>query len=286
MNLLMSNNFKILLLVSLLFSVSCTEFATGGSVPFLDEPKPVKTPEKIVKIKNDARVIHVLVALCDNENQGIVPVPKHLGNGEDPKGNLYWGAAYGVRTFFTKSRSWEKIADIKDPKENVLERIIFKHKTKNVYLIADAYRGIKIRNAIEDFISATSGENLENIKIKDKKMQILGSADVISFVGHNGLMDFSLDLEIKKADDESREAIILACLSKKYFAEKLKKSGAKPLLWTSNLMAPEAYILHDAFTGWINNETDEQIQTRAAGAYSKYQKISLRSAKRLLVTGW
>lgn len=286
MHLTMSNIFKSLLLVSLLFSVSCSEIKNSDTILFADNPKPAKTSDKIAKIKNDARVIHVLVALCDNENQGIVPVPKHLGNGDDTKRNLYWGAAYGVKSYFTKSRSWKKISEIKNPKENVLERIIFKHQTENVYLVADAYRGIRIKETIEDFLAASSGEKLENIEVNDKKMQILGSADVISFVGHNGLMDFSLDREFGKADDEKREAIILACLSRKYFTGKLKESGAKPLLWTSNLMAPEAYILHDAFTGWIRGESDEQVRTRAARAYSKYQKISLRSAKRLFVTGW
>ena len=43
-------------------------------------------------------VVHVVVALCDNEHQGIVPVPATLGNGQDPRNNLYWGALYGVRT--------------------------------------------------------------------------------------------------------------------------------------------------------------------------------------------
>jgi hypothetical protein len=33
-------------------------------------------------------VVHVVVALCDNANQGIAPVSKALGNGLDPKSNL------------------------------------------------------------------------------------------------------------------------------------------------------------------------------------------------------
>ena len=45
-----------------------------------------------------ARSIHVFVALADNDHQGIVPVPRLLGNGDDPDHNLYWGSAYGVRT--------------------------------------------------------------------------------------------------------------------------------------------------------------------------------------------
>jgi len=36
------------------------------------------------------KTIHVFVALCDNVNQGIVPVSAKLGNGQDIKGNLYW----------------------------------------------------------------------------------------------------------------------------------------------------------------------------------------------------
>ncbi len=43
--------------------------------------------------QNDSsiKVIHVFVALCDNKYQGIVSVPASIGNGQDPKTNLYWG---------------------------------------------------------------------------------------------------------------------------------------------------------------------------------------------------
>ena len=33
---------------------------------------------------SQTRIIHIYVALCDNESQGIVPVPKKIGNGNDP----------------------------------------------------------------------------------------------------------------------------------------------------------------------------------------------------------
>ena len=56
------------------------------------------------------RTVHVFVALCDNANQGIVPVPATLGNGQDPQRNLYWGAMFGVKTFFGKSADWKRIA--------------------------------------------------------------------------------------------------------------------------------------------------------------------------------
>ena len=59
-----------------------------------------------------------------------------------------------------------------------------------------------------------------------------------------------------------------------------------PLVWTTGLMAPEAYTLHDALTGYVKGEDAEAIRTRAAKAYSKYQKCSEKAARNLLVTGW
>lgn len=276
---------KILLILVVCFSFgNCTKAQTNtvNSTP----PTIVSNSETVAKITNNAKVIHVLVALCDNVNQGIVPVPAHLGNGEDTEKNLYWGAAYGVKSYFGKSASWQKLATIANPKENVLERVIFKHRTQNVYLIADAYRGSKMKETINDFFSAITGEQLENISVNNQTIQTLGSANLVAFVGHDGLMDFKLEKEISPKDKEKRDAIILACASRNYFGEHLKKTSAKPLLWTSNLMAPEAYILHDALEGWIRGETDSQIQNRAASAYAKFQKISVKSASKLLVTGW
>jgi len=284
----MSNIFTALLLVSLFGLNGCTQAQTAKTDSLAENSNAQlnSNNKEISKIQNSAKVIHVLVALCDNENQGIVPVPKFLGNGEDAQKNLYWGAAYGVKTFFTKSPNWQKVAEFENPKETILQRIVFKHKTKNIYLIADAYRGSKMKETIADFFSAVSGEKLENIKVNDLTLQILGSANLVAFVGHNGLMDFDLEKQPSKKDDDRREAVILACASRNYFAEPLKKTSATPLLWTSNLMAPEAYILHDALEGWTAGETNEQIRTRAASAYSKYQKISLKSARNLLVSGW
>src|SRR5262249_43639725 len=94
------------------------------------------------------RTIHVFVALADNKNQGIVPVAARLGNGEDPVNNLYWASAYGVKAYFSHSTDWQLLAAGQKPKPEVLERCIFKHRTQNVYLIADAYQGNKIRQTI------------------------------------------------------------------------------------------------------------------------------------------
>lgn len=277
----MSIFFKLLFLALIFSTAGCAE-AQPVPVP---PPAAVKDPEG-PKIQNPGRVIHVMVALCDNENQGIVPVPAFLGNGEDPQRNLYWGAAFGVKTFFSRSKNWAKLAEISNPAGNILERLVFKHKTQNVYLVVDAYRGSKMRETIDDFFAAVSGAKLETVLAQNTKLQILGSADLVAFVGHNGLMDFKLEKQPVKKDDNERDAIILACASRNYFTAPLRQTSARPLLWTSNLMAPEAYILHDALEGWVKNESDEQVRSRAAAAYAKYQKINLKAARNLLITGW
>jgi len=277
----MSNKFAALCLVSLFWQAGCTR-----AQPVQTSSPTISANTEAAKINNPGKVVHVLVALCDNENQGIVPVPAALGNGEDPARNLYWGAAYGVKTFFSRSASWQKIVEIKNPKENVLERLVFKHKTENVYLVADAYRGSKMRETIGDFFAAVAGARRENVSAGGIELQVLGTANLVAFVGHNGLMDFALEDQPAKMDDAERDAVVLACASRSYFSAPLKKTSAAPLLWTSNLMAPEAYILHDALEGWTRGESAEQVRTRAAAAYAKYQKISVKSARNLLVTGW
>lgn len=240
--------------------------------------------------EHSVRTIHVFVALADNQNQGIVPVPAALGNGEDAERNLYWGSAFGVKTFFKRSAEWELVASGQKPKAEILERCVFKHRSKNVYLVADAYRGIQIRQAIMDFLGAAAGNNPEKVTIKASTKNVAlpvgGAANLVTYVGHDGLMDFQLSALPQKANDVPREAIILACASKAYFAGALRATGAQPLLWTTNLMAPEAYTLKAAIDGWLLKESNAQIRERAAAAYDKYQKCGLNGARKLMATGW
>ena len=252
---------------------------TNPSPPQAAEARPQNTP----------RIIHVLVALCDNEHQGIVPVPARLGNGEDLERNLYWGAAYGVRSFFIKSADWKLVGQTQNPAPAVLQRCIFKSKTAGVYLVADAYRGAEIKKAIVDFFDYVSGGSVDAIETADSakhpSISAGGAADLIVFVGHNGLMDFNLQTYPTQKDGKRRGAIILCCASKSYFSAPLLRAGADPILWTNGLMAPEAYVLKAALDGWIAKESGERIRSRAAEAYNRYQRCGLKAARGLFSSG-
>ena len=232
------------------------------------------------------KTIHVYVALCDNINQGIVPVPKSLGNGQNPKSNLYWGALYGVKTHFKRSADWSLVKTLESPNSKILERVLFQHNTTDTYLLADAYDGAFIKQTTIDFLKAASGDLKEKVAYDDAMLDFGGSAGLVAYIGHDGLMEFDLDVTLKPCDEVARDAIMLACISKNYFGPYLEKTGAKPLVWTTGLMAPEAYTLKWAIDGWILDESDLQIRERAAAAYHKYQKCGMRGARNLLVTGY
>lgn len=258
-------------------------------------PNPASTPAPSANVAsskqeiaavNSIPVIHVFVALADNVNQGIVPVSATLGNGDNAKTNLYWGAAFGIRTFFSRNRDWELLSVTTNPSASIIERCIFKHRRTSLLLVADAYRGKEIAQTTMDFLEAAAGKPGEQLKAGDVQFHTGGSANLVAYIGHNGLMDFKLNSHPQRRDDRQRRAIILACASKQYFSSALEQGGATPLLWTTNLMAPEAYVLSAAIDGWIKKESDEQIRLRAADAYHKYQKCGVRAARRLFATGW
>ena len=230
------------------------------------------------------KTIHVLVALCDNKYQGIVPVPAKIGNGQDPDNNLYWGCANGVRSYFKNSSNWTILKRYFIDSIQ-LERIVFKHKRENFYLVADAYNGKQIRKCTIDFLQSCSGQLKDTLNINGKTIGINGNSKLVSYIGHDGLMDFKLTEKFANTDNKIRDAIILACISKKYFARHLTPTKANPLVWCTGLMSPEAYTLHDALESYIKNEPAENIRISAAKAYAKYQKCSVKAARNLLVSG-
>jgi len=232
------------------------------------------------------KTIHVFVALCDNANQGIVPVPTSIGNGQDPKSNLYWGAMYGVKTFFKRNvKEWKLIKSLGKQNEVVLDRLLYKHVNKDVYLLCDAYNGAKMENCLNDFLNGLDGGFEVSVTVESEVISFGGESDLLAFVGHNGLMDVQVNYTGKN-NGVDKDAIMLCCYSKSYFNSYLEQIGSKPFVWTTHLMAPEAYVLHASITAWLNNESPSATRERVAQAYNKYQKCGMRGARGLFRRGW
>lgn len=238
-----------------------------------------------INFDTSIKTIHVFVALCDNKYQGIVPVPAKIGNGQDVDNNLYWGCSMGVRSYFKNSKQW-KLLKQQSIDSNVLQRLIFKHASGSYYLVADAYDGRKIKDCTVDFFKSCAGIIKDTIGVNGTSIGAYGNAVLLSYIGHDGLMDFRINEKFENTDGRSRDAIMLACISKKYFAQHLTATKANPLVWSTGLMSPEAYTLHDAVEAYIAKRPATVIRENAAAAYSKYQKCGIKAAKNLLVNGW
>lgn len=273
-----------------LFLFICSTPENKKQLPNVDG-KYVDSIESAILVNNNdianksQKVIHILVALCDNKYQGIVPVPKSIGNGQDPKNNLYWGCAYGVKTYFKKSANWKLVKTITIDSIK-MERLVFKHVTQDNYIVADAYNGKFIKQCIIDFLKSCSGQLRDTVVVGNKTLGINGNSNLVGYIGHDGLMDFKIHEEIKNMDNKERDCIILACYSKHFFSSYIDDAKAKPLVWTTGLMCPEAYSIHDAINQYCSGGNQVMIVDAAAKAYAKYQKCSEKSAKKLLVTGW
>lgn len=235
-------------------------------------------------------VAHVIVALVDNEHQGIVPVPASLGDGAAPRSNLYWGAMYGVRSWFRRQPAWRTLSLAPSADARVLDRALFHRsverggRSADVYLVAEAWKGERIGDAIRRFLELSRGGAPEPLRADSGSFDAGGAAHVLVFIGHNGLMDFAPPLlDAPRAAPLPHAAIVLACLSDEYFAPLLAAHSAL-LLTTTGLMAPEAYSLDAALERWFAGASPAQVRAAAGSAYARYQKIPQVSGLRLFRT--
>ena len=244
------------------------------------------------KVENrETLFVHLFVPLCDNENQGIVPVPARIGNGQDPRNNLYWGAGYGIRNFFDKKvKAWQFLEESKVPNNTkILERLLFYRKFENgaqVCVVADAYDGAEMETCIRDFLQSIAGKRADYWTVQDSiEIPMHGHTDLLIFNGHNGLMDGSVEL-IPNEDNRQKDAMVIACASYGYFEPYLDAAGGYPLLTTTNLLAPEAYVVESAISEWARLKTGADVHHAAGVAYNKYHNCGLRAAKNTFQTGW
>lgn len=238
-------------------------------------------------------VIQVVVALADNKNQWIVPVPATLGNGQETRSNLYWGAMYGLKSYMLKKAGWKLLGSQKPSDGRILERLILaktfyrKKKSVTVYMLADAWDGRFILESIEQYFRYNAGHDVIDISINRIQLKVGGEAHLVAYIGHNALMDYLgsknllLSTPAPAIGNPNNDAIVLACKSQAYFTSRLTKLKAHPLLLTTGLMAPEAYTLDAAITSWIEGGSDSEVRKASAKIYNRFQKTGSKAAERL-----
>ena len=255
-----------------------------------DNSNRISVIKHLKKKINDKQplVVHVKVPLCDNENQGIVPTSASLGNGLDLKRNLYWATSKGMKRFFNELSEWKLLNSELNPNKDVLERVVFKKRYSNgtvVILVADAYRGDRMVACLNDHFNSLAGSLNDYIIVNNDSIGIYGNADLLAFNGHNGLMDESTT-HSSSADGRVRDAVSISCISNAYFHDHYRLTNSYPLVNTTGLLYPGAFVLEGIINQWALLKDAEEIKKAAGNAYYKHKpKSGPNGSQRLFCTG-
>lgn len=277
---------RFFMVLCVLAGLGCIITASGAVAASQNPPANLALGAGAAPSAVPAKTAHVVVALCDTIFQRIAPVKPELGDGNTPASNLYWGAMYGVKTFLPKQSGWKLLHVQTNPAPLVLERLVLFNETLNLTVVADAWQGMAIREATSAFLEYAAGRTVVDVFYGGKTLKAGAGAGLVVYMGHNGLMDFSLPFYPMKSDAKPRDAVIFACQSKNYFADAIKAGGAYPLLRTTGNMAPEAYILHALLNSWGREDEENTIREEVAKAYNQYQKCGMKAARSLFAAGW
>lgn len=238
--------------------------------------------------KKEALVVHALTPLCDNLHQGIVPVAKHLGDGRDLRGNLYWGCGHGMKAYFKNRHGWKHVQSDSLDGDVILERSIFKKIAANgctIYLVSDAFAGDKMKECLEYFWTYTSASNPREIVLGKDTIYAGGDADLIVFNGHNGLMD-AYDLPAYTNTNSYKEAVSISCFSHNYFTYGYERVGAYPLVHTTGLLYPGAFIVDAIIDKWAIGKHEADMRISAGEAYNREMKCGRSAGINLFKAGW
>ena len=271
-------------------------FACFCSISIISFAQPVKNRSSIVNFleqkieKGEPLVAHVLVPLCDNEHQGIVPTSASIGNGMDPDHNLYWMTSKGVKRYFRDLPDWKMIETYENVRTDILERAVFLKTFENgakVILVADAYRGDRMHECLNDYFNSLSGFFLDSVLVDDVYFQINGNADLVAFNGHNGLMDESTTYQPATVSTKPKDAVSISCASGGYFKDHYWQTSSYPLVHTTNLLYPGAFILEGILNKWAMLGDEEACKKAAGNAYYKHKpKSGPNGSQNLFDFGW
>jgi hypothetical protein len=237
-------------------------------------------------------VVQAHVALCSNE---IIRCGGHgLGDGDDAKRNLYWGTSGGFLGWFgRKGSGWTQVYD--GPAEgDVLDVRVWKRTVKKgsvVYVVAHAWRGSAIDDALSAYVTELYGEAPRSITLDDgTKIEAGGAAQIVSWVGHNRWMDlepYDWKAAAERAskdraagsDAPIKGTIAVACKTKEYLAADVPAASRVPLLMTSDFLFAGAHSFEGAVWSFANGGSYAEIRDAAAAAYATGEKKEKKRVK-------
>ncbi len=252
------------------------------------------------RIADDAQagrpiVIQAHVALCSNE---VIRCGGHgMGDGDDLERNLYWATSGGTRGWLSRRGSdWKEVAHMASENANVLEIRVWQRRVTpdarwarfglkrpfDVYLVAEAWRGSAIDEALEHWVTDLHGDEARVVRYTTPtgaaiELRAGAAAHVVAWVGHNRLMDrppydWKAAAEKGGAPTVPRGVVAMACYTQPYLAGVLSGPARVPLFMTGDFVYAGTHALDGVVDALTRAAPYAEIRRAGAQRYALGQK--------------
>jgi hypothetical protein len=238
-------------------------------------------------------VIEAHVALCSND---IINCGGHgLGDGDDLARNLYWATSGGFRGWFDRRGSgWTRVLARREPGAGgngaggLLETAAWRRRLEpgpewrrrgvrrpfDVYVVALAWRGDAIDDAIEAYVKDLYGESPRPLTLDDGvTVEAGGRAHLVGYVGHNRWMDLdgydrAATERLAAPSPSPRGTVVMACRTAQWLGGVLPSPTRVPLLMTRDFVFAGAHGFEGAASAFAAGADLPAIRAAAARAYA------------------
>ncbi len=232
-------------------------------------------------------VVQVHVPLCDNDVLRCGNA--RLGDGDNPKTNLYWATTAGFGKWFARKKSgWTKVLDgdgdtVGDP--DVLDVLVYRRtitaskawrkagapRRFEVYVVAQAWRGEAIDRALDAWAAELYGGTARTLTLDDgTELAAGGAARIVAYVGHNRLMDVEAYAWPEAAEDAPRKgAVAIACHTDAYMHDEVPAADRVPLLFTRDFLFASAPPLEGVVRTFAEGGGYQAMRKAAAVEYAR-----------------
>jgi|JI10StandDraft_1071094.scaffolds.fasta_scaffold110759_2 hypothetical protein len=233
-------------------------------------------------------VVQVHVPLC--EGTIIACGNAKLGDGDNPRTNLYWATTEGFLGWFGRKGSGWKATLVATGdaigESDVLDLRVWQRevatparwraagapKRVKVYVVAEAWRGTAIDRALTRYAEDLYGAHAQGVTLADgTTLAAGGDAHVVAYVGHNRLMDlatFDWRAIAARGDDRSRGVIAIACHTAPYMQSVVPGPRQVPLVMTRDFLLASAAALEGAVTAFAKGGDYAAVRRGAATGYA------------------
>jgi hypothetical protein len=233
-------------------------------------------------------VAEVHVPLCDNSI--IACGNAKLGDGDNPDTNLYWSTTPGFGAWFARRGSgWKRALKLRGAATGNADIVAVEVYRKQVTapaawvkrgapkkfalaIVIHGGRGKAIDAALAAYARDVSGGPARVVELDDHTtLSAGGAAQLVSWVGHNRLMDVD-KYSWPKPGAKVTGTIAIACHTAAYMEAEVSASTRVPLLMTRDLLFSNAAPFEAVLLAFVEGAGYARMRADATAAYAGVQK--------------